>query len=219
MWRDLRLASFCNTCSVNELIGFAAAIIGALAFLPQVLKTWGTRSSADLSWAMIVALLTAALLWVAYGVRIGSPPIVEHLLNAVQLLLQMVEGLIVAKTFNLARRFVRHREVCRGSVARPVEHRDGRPDHGVRIAGWHVARGTRRPRVVLDEVEQKTGRRQSRTEQRFVGHALCLWARSAVKSAAEAADDRSALTRSARARHRAAGSYQFVHGVSVLPVS
>lgn len=59
-----------------EFIGFTAAFIGAMAFLPQVIKTWRTGSSEDLSWAMLAALLTAASLWIVYGLRIQSMPIV-----------------------------------------------------------------------------------------------------------------------------------------------
>ena len=59
-----------------EFIGFAAAFIGAMAFLPQVVKTWRTGSSEDLSWGMLVALLTAASLWITYGFQIRSLPII-----------------------------------------------------------------------------------------------------------------------------------------------
>jgi MtN3 and saliva related transmembrane protein len=58
-----------------QLIGFAAAVIGALAFLPQVVKTWRTRSTGDLSLGMLVALATSTALWVTYGVSIGSAPV------------------------------------------------------------------------------------------------------------------------------------------------
>jgi MtN3 and saliva related transmembrane protein len=61
---------------VLELIGFAAAFIGAMAFLPQVIKTWRTGSSEDLAWGMLGALLTAASLWIVYGLQIGSMPII-----------------------------------------------------------------------------------------------------------------------------------------------
>jgi MtN3 and saliva related transmembrane protein len=59
-----------------QITGFAAAVIGALAFLPQVLKTWRTRSSSDLSLGMLLASVTAATLWVGYGISIGSGPVV-----------------------------------------------------------------------------------------------------------------------------------------------
>ena len=59
-----------------ELIGYAAAIIGSFAFLPQVIKTFQTRSAEDLSVGTISALCTGAGLWVIYGMGIRSVPIV-----------------------------------------------------------------------------------------------------------------------------------------------
>ena len=68
---------------MTQLIGFAAATIGALAFLPQVVKTWRTRSSQDLSIGMLLALTTGASLWVWHGLKIGSAPVAAG--NAVTL--------------------------------------------------------------------------------------------------------------------------------------
>src|SRR5687768_13964062 len=68
---------------VTQLIGFMAAAIGALAFLPQVVRTWRTRSSGDLSTGMLAAMTTATTLWVLYGMRIGSAPVIAG--NAVTL--------------------------------------------------------------------------------------------------------------------------------------
>ena len=59
-----------------QIVGFVAAVIGALAFLPQVLKTWRARSATDLSLGMLLASVTAATLWVAYGISIQSGPVV-----------------------------------------------------------------------------------------------------------------------------------------------
>jgi MtN3 and saliva related transmembrane protein len=61
---------------VVQTIGFAAAIIGAFAFLPQVVKTWRSGSARDLSLATLAALSTGAGLWVVYGAAIGSVPVV-----------------------------------------------------------------------------------------------------------------------------------------------
>ena len=70
---------------VTQFIGFMAAAIGALAFVPQVVKTWRTRSSGDLSAGMLAAMTTAAALWVFYGIQIGSPPVIAG--NVVTLML------------------------------------------------------------------------------------------------------------------------------------
>ena len=59
-----------------QIIGFAAALIGSFAFFPQVLKTWRSRSTEDLSLATLTALTVAAALWVIYGVGIASLPVV-----------------------------------------------------------------------------------------------------------------------------------------------
>jgi MtN3 and saliva related transmembrane protein len=67
----------------------------ALAFLPQVLKTWRTRSSGDLSAVMLTAQSTGVALWIVYGIAIGSTPVI--LANAVTLTLCL--ALLVFKLF------------------------------------------------------------------------------------------------------------------------
>jgi MtN3 and saliva related transmembrane protein len=59
-----------------QAIGFTAATLTALAFLPQVLKTWRTRSAGDLSMAMLLAQGTGVMLWIAYGVSLRSAPVI-----------------------------------------------------------------------------------------------------------------------------------------------
>lgn len=66
-------------------IGFAAGTLTALAFAPQVVTTWRTRSAGDLSLAMLLAQSTGVALWIVYGVAIGSWPVI--LANSVTLLL------------------------------------------------------------------------------------------------------------------------------------
>jgi MtN3 and saliva related transmembrane protein len=59
-----------------DAIGFVAATFTALAFLPQVLKTWRSRSAGDLSVSMLLAQATGVALWILYGVAIASHPII-----------------------------------------------------------------------------------------------------------------------------------------------
>ena len=70
---------------MTQWIGFVAGILTAFAFLPQVLKTWRTRSSGDLSAMMLTAQSTGVALWIVYGIAIGSTPVI--LANAVTLAL------------------------------------------------------------------------------------------------------------------------------------
>jgi MtN3 and saliva related transmembrane protein len=61
---------------VIELLGFVAGALTAFAFLPQVVKTWRTRSSSDLSMTMLGAQSAGVSLWILYGVGINSIPVI-----------------------------------------------------------------------------------------------------------------------------------------------
>jgi MtN3 and saliva related transmembrane protein len=61
---------------MTELLGFAAAACTTLAFLPQVVRVWRTRSADDISLAMYLIMLTGVALWIVYGLRIHSVPLV-----------------------------------------------------------------------------------------------------------------------------------------------
>jgi MtN3 and saliva related transmembrane protein len=59
--------------------------VTALGFVPQVVKTWRTRSTHDISLGMFAILVAGIVAWLAYGVLIADAPLV--LANAVTLLL------------------------------------------------------------------------------------------------------------------------------------
>lgn len=67
------------------LIGMLAGTLTTLAFLPQVIKTWRTRSAKDISVSMLLLFSTGLLLWLIYGIGIAALPII--LANSVTLLL------------------------------------------------------------------------------------------------------------------------------------
>ena len=62
--------------SVVPGIGFAAGTLTTLAYLPQALHSFRTRSVRDLSQTMLLALNAGLLLWVVYGFWISSLPLV-----------------------------------------------------------------------------------------------------------------------------------------------
>ena len=70
---------------MTQWIGFAAGMLTAFAFAPQVVRTWRTRSSVDLSALMLGAQSAGVALWIVYGVAIQSLPII--LANTVTLFL------------------------------------------------------------------------------------------------------------------------------------
>jgi MtN3 and saliva related transmembrane protein len=68
-----------------DAIGYAAAIFTTVAFVPQVIKSWRTRSTGDLSSTMLVVFTAGIILWLIYGLAIGSMPVI--LANAITLVL------------------------------------------------------------------------------------------------------------------------------------
>jgi len=55
-----------------EIIGFMAGSMVAIALLPQFIKSWKTKSTGDLSIAWMVISVIGQVLWVLYGMLIGS---------------------------------------------------------------------------------------------------------------------------------------------------
>ena len=59
-----------------DAIGYAAAALTTFAFVPQVVKSWRTRSTGDLSSTMLVVFTVGIVLWLIYGLAIGSMPVI-----------------------------------------------------------------------------------------------------------------------------------------------
>ncbi len=60
----------------TELIGTLAATLTTLSFLPQVAKTWQTRSAADFSWIWLIGFAAGLALWLVYGLALASLPLI-----------------------------------------------------------------------------------------------------------------------------------------------
>ena len=58
-----------------EYLGLLASSLAPLAFLPQVVKTWRTRSAHDFSLATLLMLETGTAFWIVYGLLRGAPAI------------------------------------------------------------------------------------------------------------------------------------------------
>ena len=57
-------------------LGYLAGFLTVVSFLPQVLRTWKTRRTKDLSMGMFAIIITASALWVFYGVVMSDLPII-----------------------------------------------------------------------------------------------------------------------------------------------
>jgi MtN3 and saliva related transmembrane protein len=70
------------------IIGLIAGAFTTFSLLPQVIKTVKTRETKDISLAMYIILITGMMLWIIYGVLIGSQPVI--IANAVSMLLALI---------------------------------------------------------------------------------------------------------------------------------
>jgi len=68
-----------------EAVGGIAGLLTTIAFLPQVVRTWTTKSAGDISFAMLTIFAVGVALWFAYGLMIVSWPVIGA--NGVTLLL------------------------------------------------------------------------------------------------------------------------------------
>jgi MtN3 and saliva related transmembrane protein len=58
------------------LLGLLAGTLTTLAFLPQLLKTWKSRSAKDISLSWLLTFISGIALWILYGVYTGSLPVI-----------------------------------------------------------------------------------------------------------------------------------------------
>jgi MtN3 and saliva related transmembrane protein len=59
-----------------EAIGFAAGTLTTVAFIPQVIGTWKSRSSDGMSTSTLLAFTAGVGLWIVYGVLERATPII-----------------------------------------------------------------------------------------------------------------------------------------------
>ena len=70
---------------VIKLIGFAAATCTTVAYAPQAIKVWKTRSTGDISLGMFLVMVLGLALWLVYGLLSGDAPLVAA--NAITIVL------------------------------------------------------------------------------------------------------------------------------------
>jgi|SRR5882757_2488824 len=68
-----------------KLLGFAAATCTTLAYAPQFVKVWRTRSTDDISLGMFLVMVLGLALWLLYGLLSGDGRLIAS--NAVTLVL------------------------------------------------------------------------------------------------------------------------------------
>ncbi len=59
-----------------NMLGLIAGVLTTAAFLPQVVKTWRSRSAKDLSLGMFLMFVVGVVLWLVYGILTNNIPII-----------------------------------------------------------------------------------------------------------------------------------------------
>jgi MtN3 and saliva related transmembrane protein len=73
------------------VLGLAAAVLTVIAFFPQLMKTWKTKSTKDISLGMFSAFCVGVLLWFVYGISISDLPVtIANLLTFIQALIILI---------------------------------------------------------------------------------------------------------------------------------
>lgn len=68
-------------------MGLVAGFLTTVAFIPQVIKTWQSKSARDLSLIMFSLFCTGVFLWMIYGFMINELPVI--LWNIITLMLAL----------------------------------------------------------------------------------------------------------------------------------
>ena len=71
-----------------ETLGMIAGTLTTVAFVPQVLKIYRTKSAKDVSYLMFSIFSTGIVFWLIYGILIRSTPIIAA--NVVTLTLSVI---------------------------------------------------------------------------------------------------------------------------------
>ena len=75
------------TGSTVELIGFTAAFCTTVAFIPQLVRVVRLRSAREISLPTFLLFSVGVFLWLIYGLRTGSKPVIAS--NAFTLILSL----------------------------------------------------------------------------------------------------------------------------------
>ncbi|MDP3052369.1 MAG: SemiSWEET family transporter [bacterium] len=60
----------------TNLIGYIAAVVGTFLMLPQIIKSYKSKKTADLSIGMVVIYIINCCLWLIYGLLLSALPII-----------------------------------------------------------------------------------------------------------------------------------------------
>ena len=60
----------------TEIVGHTGAFLSSITFIPQVYKTWQSRSVEDLSLNMMLIVFTSTVVWLVYAFALDLWPVI-----------------------------------------------------------------------------------------------------------------------------------------------
>ena len=79
--------------NIISYVGFFAGFCTTVAFIPQVIKAWKTKSTKDISLLMFLIFAIGVISWLIYGVLLSELPLI--IANAVTLVFAI--SILIAK--------------------------------------------------------------------------------------------------------------------------
>ncbi|QIZ70206.1 SemiSWEET transporter [Oxynema aestuarii] len=61
---------------IVTFLGLLAGTLTTISFLPQVIKTWKSKSAKDVSLEMFLIFCSGVFLWIVYGILVGDTPVI-----------------------------------------------------------------------------------------------------------------------------------------------
>ena len=74
--------------TADDTLGLIAGALTSISFLPQVIKTWRSKSATDLSLSMFGIFSAGITIWLSYGIRVDNLPVIAA--NTITLILCLV---------------------------------------------------------------------------------------------------------------------------------
>ena len=65
-----------DALSSMDVLGLIAGTLTTIAFVPQLVKVWRSKSAKDISYVMFILFISGIILWEIYGWGIHSMPVI-----------------------------------------------------------------------------------------------------------------------------------------------
>ena len=103
-------------------IGYMASSLSGLSLVPQIVKTFKSKEAEELSIGWILATMSAAILWLTYGIING---IIPQLISSTSLIISCVILLIMKYAYDIEEAEERGYEESNPKTQRQIIHFPG----------------------------------------------------------------------------------------------